>query len=339
MPRLSDDLLLDECRALASRSAWGDLCAAVSRWLEVSPTRPAPVSPPLIVLYAEALMRTGHPEQARTWLTERDAALRLSGDRAVIRRAANLLGAACLERGDLDAATAVFEEALDLARADNDDLLLARATNNLAVIASIRGRLPEALGLYSLVVAAYQRIGNVNGIAETYHNTAIALRKLQRLEQADEHERRAAEFARQVRNQHLVALTLVGRAEIFLLRGDAPLAEATAVRAAADLDKVPDRARQADAIRLCGAARFARGLLPAALMALDEAVTLAATHGNRLIEAEARWIRAQVRHAQDDPKGALDDATNAATLFSKLSAESEVHSVRAWLTARGYPLP
>lgn len=339
MQRPGDEQLLEECRTLAAQASWGALRAAVEYYLECAPTRPAPLSAAVVVLYAESLMRTGHPHDARRWLGERDGALRLSGERAAIRRAANLLGAACLEQGDLDAASDVFEQAIELARADNDDLLLARSTNNLAVIASIRGKLPEALGLYSLVVPAYQRIGNVNGIAESYHNTAIALRKLQRLDQADEHERRAAEYARQVQNARLVALTRVGRAEIFLLRGDAALAEATAARGAAELASIPDPARQADALRVCGVARVALGRFADALVALNEAVALAVAHGNRLIEGEARWARAQLLHGMGKTAETLDDASIAALVFRQLHASIELQMVQTWLSARGYAVP
>jgi tetratricopeptide (TPR) repeat protein len=339
MQRPGDELLLEECRTLAGTASWGALRAAVEQFLANAPTQPAPLSPTVVVLYAESLMRTGHPQAARRWLEERDGALRLSGERSAIRRAANLLGAACLELGDLDAASDVFEQAIELARTDSDDLLLARSTNNLAVIASIRGKLPEALGLYSLVVPAYQRIGNVNGIAESYHNTAIALRKLQRLDQADEHERRAAEFARQVSNARLVALTRVGRAEIFLLRGDAALAEATAARGAAELASIPDQARQADALRVCGVARLTLGRFADALDAFNDAVALAVAHGNRLIEAEARWARAQLLHGMNRIAETLDDATVASSIFEQLHARIELQMVRTWLSARGYAIP
>jgi tetratricopeptide (TPR) repeat protein len=236
----SSDPLLLSCRALAAASAWGELYRVLD-----THRAEARKSPALTILLAESLMRTGQPRAARAWLDEQEAMLSLSGDRATIRRAANLAGASSLEQGDLDRATTDFERALELGRTDDDDLLVARATNNLAVIATIRGRHFDALGLYAAAIPAYQRIGNVNGIAESYHNTAIALRKLQRLDAADDHERRSAEFARQVGNERLVALTLVGRAEIYLVRGDAALAEATAMRAANELGAVPDPARQA----------------------------------------------------------------------------------------------
>ena len=325
--------VVETCRALASAGAWGDLCRTLEDQRDV-----AAKSSTLIMLYAEGLMRTGQPCASRRWLFENEAAIWSSGDRSAIRRAANLAGAASLELGELVTAIDHFERALDLGRIDGDDLLVARATNNLAVIATIRGRHNEALGLYASAIPAYQRIGNVNGIAESYHNTAIALRKLQRLEAAEDHERRSAEYARQVSNDRLVALTLVGRAEISLMRGDAALAEATAARAARELAAVGDSARQADAIRLMGVARLVLGQADAARTALDEAVGLAALHNSTLIEAESRWARAQVLFALEDRTAALDDAQRAATMFRQLDAPIEFAAVTAWAAQHSLPL-
>lgn len=295
-------------------------------------------SPGLITLYTESLLRTGDPRSARRWLDDHTDALVRSGDRTEVRRAANLAGAASIELGDVDDASHAFERARDLARIDGDDLLLARATNNLAVIATIRGRHADALGLYASAIPAYQRLGRVDGLAESHHNMAIVLRKLHRLDEADDQERRAAEFARRAGNALLVALTLVGRAEISLLRGDAPMAEAAALRAAVDLGAVPDHAREADAIRLAGAARFAQGKLAPARAALDRAVALAERHGSALIEGESRWVRTQVACALDDMAAAREDAERAASLFAQLEASTELAAVSAWLTVHQRPV-
>ena len=208
---------------------------------------------------------------------------------------------------------------------------------DLAVIATIHGRHDEALGLYAIALPVYQRLGNVNGLAESYHNAAIALRKLQRLAEADEHEQRAADFARQARNDHLVALIFVGRAEISLLRGDAALAEARAIRAAKELGGVPDPVRQADAIRLCGVAQLALGKLEFASASLDRAVQLSAANGNALIEAESLWARAQVWMARGERARALTDARHAFTIFARLDAPTELATIGAWLAALQRP--
>ncbi len=326
------DTFVTECRTLAAAGAWGELCRVASERLQSTQQAPA-----LINLYAEALLRTGEAQRARQWLSDRHTVLQLSGDRAAIRRAINFVGAASFEQSDLVAASNAFEEALELGRRDGDDLLVARATNNLAVIATIRGRHEDALGLYTLALTAYQRLGNVNGLAESYHNAAIALRKLQRLQDADEHEQRAVDFARQAGNSHLVAIILVGRAEISLLRGDAPLTEVTALRAAKELAAIPDPVRQADAVRLCGTARMAMGKLIDATTALDAAVDLSVAHGNPLVEAESRWARAQVRMARGRPVDAIRDAERALAIFRNLDAPAEVIAVQNWIAAQERP--
>jgi tetratricopeptide (TPR) repeat protein len=329
MQQSASDALVAEFRSLAAAGRWADLCRVATERILTTQSAPA-----LITLYAEGLLRTGDPRRAQRWLDDRATVLQMSGDRSAIRRAANFAGAASFEQSDLEAAQVAFERALELGRIDSDDLLVARATNNLAVIATIRGRHLEALGMYALALTAYQRLGNVNGMAESYHNAAIALRKLDRLQDADEHEQRAADFARQVRNEHLVALVLVGRAEISLLRGDAALTEATALLAARELAGIPDPVRQADAIRLCGTARLALGKLADAADALDTAVELAATHGNGLIEAEARWARAQTCAARGQHAVAIADAEEAVAIFRRLDAPTEVVAITAWLAAQ-----
>ena len=322
----ASEALLADCRALAAAGSWTELSALLRR-----SEGEARTSPTLITLFTEALLRTGHPREALSWIRECEPAVVLSGDRPAIRRAANLSGAAHVELGELNAAAVSFERALDLAGADGDDLLVARATNNLAVLANIRGRHEEALGLYAVALPAYQRLGNANGLAESYHNAAVAYRHLEKLDWADEHERRAMEFARQASNDHLVALALVGRGEVSLRRGDAALAEVTASRAARDLARVPDPSRQADALRLCGVARMTLGRHADARDALDAAVSLASTHGSALIEAECRRARAELLGATGAWADALADARAAAAIFDRLGNAAEREEVGRWI--------
>jgi tetratricopeptide (TPR) repeat protein len=322
------DALLSDSRALAAAGSWSELSALLRQ--REPETRS---SPTLITLFTEAMLRTGRPRDALAWMRDYESTVVLSGDRSALRRAANLLGAAHVELGDLEAARASFERALDLAKDDGDDLLIARATNNLAVLANIRGQHEEALGLYAVTVSAYQRLGNANGLAESYHNVAIAYRHLEQLDWADEHERRAIEFARQAANNHLVALALVGRAEVSLRRGDAALAEVTAARAARDLAAIPDLSRQADALRLCGVARLEMGRTADAREVLDTAVHLASTHGSALIEAECRRARAELLGSTGAWGDALFDAREAADIYARLGNAAEHAATDAWIEA------
>src|SRR3954469_9142300 len=161
------DDVLDRARELARAGAW----SAVVALLE--PMAPFTVSSgDLRVLYAEALMRVGRERDACEWLRTIVPPLLASGDRPNHRRALNLLGVGSFFLGDLDEASGAFNAALDLAAEEDDLLLIARTTNNLGMIANLRGAHESALGHYRLAVPAYQRLGQRRGLAESYHNIA-----------------------------------------------------------------------------------------------------------------------------------------------------------------------
>ncbi|MFN2566088.1 MAG: tetratricopeptide repeat protein [Gemmatimonadaceae bacterium] len=292
--------------------------------------------PELAALRGESELRTGHPREARMWLTEILPALERSSDRAALRRAVNQLGVAEVELGALDAAERTFGRALELGRQDGDDLLIARATNNLGAIANIRGRRDEALALYQLAIPAYQRLGHLVGLAESYHNMAISCRDLGQLDRSEECERRAIAYAREARNASLVALARLGRAELSFRARDARLAEVGARRAAADFAALPDRIREADALRLVGAATLAQGKTDAASEALERAIELARAHGSALVEAEVLRVRAELRAAAGARAAARADAEAAAALYESLGAAAERQAVLAWM-ARTVP--
>lgn len=318
--------LLAIARSRAADGAWEDV-----RRLLVAGADLARSEPELTTLRAESELRTGRPREARTWIADAMPQLERSGDRAALRRAVNYLGVADVELGALDDARDVFARALDIARTDGDDLLFARATNNLGAIANIRGRRVEALTLYELAVPAYQRLGHSMGLAESYHNIAITCRQLGQLERADEYERRAMTYAREIGNDALHALAALGRAELSLLAGDAAVAEAGAARAAAVFAALPDAIREGDALRVVGAAQLAQGRLERATASVERALSLARQHGSALNEAEALQLRAELRERNGDVGAARADACAALERYERLGAAPESETITAWI--------
>ena len=323
-----DTPLLSSARALAARSDWRGVCELVnahaSRFGE---------HPELLVLLAEALLRTGRAAEARRLLTSATPQPAIAAGGATIRRAVNLRGAAHFELGELDAAEEAFGQAAELARNDGDDLLAAQASNNLALIANIHGQHTEALALYRLAIPAYQRLGNGVGLSQSFHNMAITYRDTAQLDAAEEHERRAADYARQVGDDRMVAIALMGRADIQLQRGDASMAEATARHAAECLARVPDPARRADALRLAAAALAAKRDMGAAIRLVDEAVSEARRCGAALIEAECLRARGEMASNAGDVAGARAFGQAALDLFTRLNAARERDLVARWLDA------
>jgi tetratricopeptide (TPR) repeat protein len=312
------DDLLATVRARAAAGEWAGVRAVLA-----SHEGEARAYPELVTMRAEASLRTGNPREARAWLSETFQGLERSGDRVQLRRALNLLGVANTELGALDDAEATFDRAAQLGWTDGDELLVARATNNLAAIAHVRGRREAAVALYALALPAYQRLGSARGLAESYHNLAITLREQGELDRADECEQRAIEYARDAGAAALGAMARVGRAEVYLRRDDLVMAEVTARLAARELADAADPIREADALRVAGVACTRRGDIAAARTVLDRAVSLARAHGHMLIEAECLRARAEAAAAAGDREVAYDDLRAAAELFARLGASEE----------------
>ena len=292
------------------------------------------LQPELIALLGEAFLRTHAPREACGWLDSAGPQLRRAGDRVAVRKATNLTGVARFELGELDDAEHAFREAFTLGRLDGDDLLLARATNNLGLIANVRGAHAEAIALYRMAIPSYQRLGQPRGLAETYHNLAITFRDLGDLERAEDSEWRAMEFGRQASDDRLVAMAETGLAELQLLRGDAAIAEARARRAAVAFAQLGDAQGEANALRIVGVAATALEKYATATEALDRAVSLASERGYVLVEGEARQARAQLALARGDLAGARSDAKAAIEIFERLGSTSEAWTLREWIATR-----
>lgn len=315
---------LDRVASLKALGAWGEVRELLSET--------AGSDPELLLQLAEAELRTGALPEAHhrlTGLVERLA----PGDSAQLRRAVNMLGAAQFELGALSDAEASFGQALALADAARDVLAIARATNNLGMIANVRGRHAEALTRYRLAVPAYQRAGSQSGLAETCHNLAITHRDLGDLEQADRYERRAIEYSREAGDERLLAMAQVGRADLAIRRGEPEVAEAGARVGARQYAAMADALGEADALRVLGVAQTARGAFPEAHLALDRAVGLADRHASALLTAEAYEARARLWRLEGNATDAKADAKIAMDRLQALGATDDWTRVASWLAS------
>jgi tetratricopeptide (TPR) repeat protein len=326
MPTGAPDDLTRRARELAGAGAWTEVVALLGG---VTPSGAGTGELPL--LRAEALTRVGEARAARDWLHELIPVLTARGDRVSHRRALNLLGAACFFLGELEEASEAFTAALEMASEEDDLLILARATNNLGMIANLRGQHDAALGHYRLAVPTYQRLGQRRGLAESYHNIAITYRDIGALDEADEYERRAIDYAAAGVAPRVAAMGLIGRAEIALRRGDPQFAKGTSERAAVELERLHDPVNEADAHRLAGSAAATMGRFTEADAAFDRALSIARAGGHALIEAETLRDRARARLAQAHRADARHDADAAIALFERLGATSEIDALRLLL--------
>jgi tetratricopeptide (TPR) repeat protein len=311
---------IESIRMLTIAGAWEEALGPLTELIGSGPP-----SGELALLYGETLLRTGRERMAIDWLRQTEPGL--ATDRTAHRQVFNMIGVACFALGELDDAANAFSEALDLASQSEDLLLLARVSNNLGTIANMRGQHEEALGHYRLAIPAYQRIGQVRGLAESYHNLAITYRDLGDLEQADENERRAIEYAADAEVPRVAAIGRIGRAEIALRRNDARLAETTARMAAEELSRLGDPWQEADAQRVVGVAAGMQGHLDDALAAFERALDIARARGHSLNEADTLRDRALVLLRQRAQDLGLADARKAIEIFRKLGATGEYEAL------------
>lgn len=279
---------------------------------------------------AEADLRSGRPREAQACLADGLAAIERAGDRRDLRTALNLRGVAELELGALNAAERSFASLLELARNDGDELLTARAFNNLGALADMRDHFDEAISFYERAIPAYQRLGQARGLAESHHNLAISLRHRGRLLKAEEHERQAINYATEAGNTLLESLARLGLAEVALLMDDSPLAEAIARHAAKRFATLGDSLREADALRVLAAACLAQQKLSAAHELLDRAREVAAAHGALLLEAEIRRLNAELLLASGNEEDAGREAAEAARLFDEVGSPAKAKEARDW---------
>ena len=315
-----------ETRRMVATDAWPELNALLLA--NASATRS---HPELARLLGEGLIRVGRAREARDWLVGALPGMQRSDDRRSLRMATVLSGAAHLELGELDPARRAFEATLELARYDRDEALVARAMNNLGIVANIEGRWDDAIALYLLAVTLHQRNGDHRGLAECYHNMAITHRDRGELAQADEWERRSAEYARDAAQQRLLALARLGRAEIALRRRDFALAATAARRLTVEFGHLGDRIREADAMRLEGVASTGLRHYDRARTLLDRSLELSREIGALLNVAESLRARAELAAALGTMEDAVADGQGAVEAYRALGATREADTVMRWL--------
>lgn len=330
------DRIVVRQRAAAARE---DLPSDVGPPASPTPARPSTSDAELPSLEratreAESLLSAGRPYDARAWLEDALANVDPRRDRGTLRRATLLLGAAEFALGDLDDAGQTIGRALELEPQEGDQAVVAGATYYLGAIARVQGRLDDALASFQLAGAAYQRLGDPQGLSLTFHHMAATFRDLDELAQAEQYERWAAEYADEGNNAHLQAEARLGHAELDLRRGDATNAEAAARGVASTFERLGDPIAQADALRVVGVACIALGRLDAAREALDGALALARRFGSALGEAETLRAAAELADARGDHAEMRRLAQAAFALFSHMGAMEEARRLVVWVTER-----
>ena len=288
-------------------------------------------TPGLALLYGRAHARVGRDQEGIKWIDHAITAARDQKLLAVEVRALNARGAAALVGGRLDEAAEYLTQALTRASSDNDHEMIGRCSNNLGIISHLRGRHAEAIGSFEVALAAFQRAGAWRGAGECRHNVAIAFRQQGALDRALAEADRAVEDAERSGDRTVWAMTLRGRVEIRILRGELELArqELAAVRAMRAAQ--PNAVDESEDLRVEAEILTAEGRLDEAEALLRSVMQSAARQGRPHLQAEALRDLALLQRRRGREDEAQAGARAARDAFARLGAEGEIRMLaRCW---------
>jgi tetratricopeptide (TPR) repeat protein len=235
-------------------------------------------------------------------------------------RSVNLLGAVAFEQGRLGEAERCFGEALDLARVVDDTRMAANASNNLASVAHLQNRPDLALSLYRTALLSYQRLGDRRGTAQTYHNLGLTFRQQRDWADAEASALQAVRHAEEVGEGALMALVVMGRAEIHLDRGEFELARQELARAERLCRTAEDEVGLAEVGRLRALLALREGKYADTVELALAARDVAARYGLLQLQAECAGVAAVGLGRLGRRKEADARRQEASGLFARLGA-------------------
>jgi tetratricopeptide (TPR) repeat protein len=277
-------------------------------------------NPETQLLAATSATRLGDFRTAAPLAESAESRFRAHADTDGRMRATNLLGALAWEQGRLTEAERHFDEVLRLAHELRDSLRAAWASNNLASLAQLGDRPDSAMSLYRSALISYQRLGDRRGMAETHHNLGLVFRQMERWQDAEEAEEQAVRLAEGTDDPALQALTLTGRAELYLARGELARAKQDASLARRLAGSGEDTVGGAEAGRLLALVALAAGDLQNALEEAEAAWSTAERHGSALLQGECAAATARVLLALGRTAEAERHRDEARELFQRLGA-------------------
>jgi tetratricopeptide (TPR) repeat protein len=284
-------------------------------------------SPSLALLYGTAQARLGRHDEGLRWLDLAVDQARKRDERAVERHALNARGAVALVTGRIDEAADYFTQALMVASRDGDHATTGRCSNNLGIISNLRGRHAEAIGSWEIAVAAFDRAGLRQGVAECHHNLGITYREQGALDRALAEADQAVAEAEATGDRSLWALTLRGRAEIRVVRGEFVLARGELDRVREIRSRLRNPVEEAEDLQVTASLLAAEGQMAAAEQALHDVIGRAEAYGRPQLRAEAMRDLATVLRRAGRTAQAEASARTAKTIFASLGARGEIRNL------------
>lgn len=241
-----------------------------------------------------------------------------------IARATNMLGVIRHLQEDWHGAQGFYREALESARDEGDDELIAAICQNLGVVANALGDLREARVLYLEGISASVRAGKALMTGLTYNNLGMVCSDLEEWTEAEVHFLRGVEIAEHVDDVLLLARLSTGRAEPLIRTGEFAAARASLDRAEELAQRLDDDCALSDIYRHRGTMARLENSLEAAEAHLERSLSIAKGANLDLEEAETLEQMALLRQAQGRQGAARMMLREARRIYGSLGAQRDL---------------
>ena len=247
------------------------------------------------------------------------------GDSLLVAEALNTLGVLDLQTGRLEDADRTFRSALAQGGVSRE--LLARAEQNLGILANIRGEHREATAHYQQSLDAYRACGDEHGCAIAYHNLGMVSADQGRLDEADRHFAESLGIAERIGEVELQGLCLVNHADVHVERQQFEDARRKAEAALVLFDQLGAKGSKSVAYRVIGVVYRETGKAALAESRLRSSIELATTAGSVLWEAESTRELAILYQGMGRNQEALTLLNRSYRLFQRLDARVDLVNV------------
>jgi tetratricopeptide (TPR) repeat protein len=279
--------------------------------------------------------QAGDSARARSALSQSYAVATMLGDRRLAAETLNTLGGLELETRNLTAAEAALTEAVTLARGDL--AVFARVTQNLGIVANIRGDHTAAEERYRQSLAAYETLSDLHGSAIARHNLGRLAADRRDYPAATGHYEACQSLAESSGDAHLGALCRVNHAEALLGLGQVEAARHAAQSAGGIFATLGSHFDAPDVQRVLALCDRADGLTAQAEARLVHAGELARITDARLTEAEVARDLGRLYAETGRLPQAHVSLREAVQGFAGLGAEADVAATERELVALSEP--
>ena len=246
---------------------------------------------------------------------------------AEIAHTINVMAISYWQRGSLEEAIRLYDDAARMARVAGDERLLAMIDQNLGVVASMRGDVTTALRHHASSLERYRTLGLHEDTARQLSNIGLAYQGLGRYQDADAAYTEALAISRASGDTWTRLMIEVNRVALLIAQWDFSAARGVCDRILLEAGAIQETRLLAETYKHCGVIARETGCLTEADGYLRMAYEQAMTREDLLLAAETAREQAELFLELGRNRETLQSLSTSHRLFTQLRAQRDLTDV------------